>query len=179
MAKKIAGVLAVAHTPFDPSDQIDDGALRQQVDWAYDVGANGIGTGMVSETLRLAPRERRHLVEQLVQASAGRGIVFASVGAESTGQAVEYARHATEVGCNALMAIPPVTTAISEVELTDYFTTIAEASPLPVIIQDASSYVGQTIPLSRVLDIARPFRPRQSAIQARSGTRWTSFVYAA
>ena len=86
MAKKLRGVLAIAHTPFTDGDEIDAASLKRSVDWAFAVGADGIGTGMVSETMKLTADERVSLTEMLVDSAAGRGPVFAAVGAESTKQ---------------------------------------------------------------------------------------------
>lgn len=157
--RSISGVLAIVHTPFHDDDRIDFDAFHRQVDWAFQVGADGLGTGMVSETLRLSSTERQSLVADLVQTAGGRGIVFASVGADSTSQAVDYSRHAQEVGCQAVMAIPPVISAISSQHLLAYYTAIAESIDLPVIVQDASGYVGQTIPLEVCLQLLDRFGP--------------------
>ena len=46
------------------------------------------------------------------------------MGAESIKQAVEYARDAEQVGCTALMAIPPTSTALPTEELIAYFCAI-------------------------------------------------------
>ena len=53
------------------------------------------------------------------------------------------------------MAIPPLSIALSEDELLAYYRRIIESVQIPVIIQDASSYVGLPIPLTaltRLLD---------------------------
>ncbi len=159
--RSISGVLAIVHTPFHEDDHIDFDSFQRQVDWALQVGADGLGTGMVSETLRLTTAERRSLVEHLVRATGGRGTVFASVGAESTLQAVEYARHAQQAGCHAVMAIPPVVSAISREHLSDYYSAIADATDLPVIVQDASGYVGQTIPLEVSVELLDRYGPEK------------------
>jgi len=157
--KTIDGVLAIVHTPFLDDDRIDFVAFERQVDWALQVGADGLGTGMVTETLRLTAAERQLLVESLVRATAGRGVVFASVGAESTKQAIEYARHAQESGCDAVMAIPPVAAGIAEAHLREYYRSIAQSVHVPVIVQDASGYVGQTIPLEVCVQLLDEFGP--------------------
>ena len=64
MPKKLQGVLTIAHTPFTDTDEIDAPALKRAVGWAFGLGADGIGTGMVSETFRLthdAPDSRASL----------------------------------------------------------------------------------------------------------------------
>ncbi len=85
MLKKLAGVLAIAHTPFTDNDEIDAPALKRAVDWSFGVGADGIGTGMVSETMKLTQDERHALANMLVEFVGGRGPVFVAVGAESVG----------------------------------------------------------------------------------------------
>src|SRR5262245_24143469 len=101
MRKALKGVLAVAHTPFTDSDEIDTAALKRAVDWAFTIGADGLGSGMVSETMKLTGDERVSLTHMLVEFAAGRGPVFAAVGAESTKQALGFAAAAERAGCDA------------------------------------------------------------------------------
>src|SRR2546421_687160 len=91
MPRTLAGVLAIAHTPFTDADEIDHLALKRSIDWAFAVGADGIGTGMVSETLKLTHDERLALPKMLVESAAGRRPVFVSVAAEGTWMAHGYA----------------------------------------------------------------------------------------
>jgi len=157
--KPLAGVLPIVHTPFTDEDAIDEACLRRQLDWAFDTGADGCGTGMVSEILRLTTLERTRLAHVIPEIVNGRGPVFASVGAESTAQAVIYAREAKSAGNDALMAIPPTLTGLAEPALLDYFTALAEATNLPLIVQDASAYVGQAIPVDVHVKLLEKFGP--------------------
>src|SRR5262249_7400858 len=84
---------------------------------------------------------------KLVEFTADRGPVFMGVGAESSCQALEYAKAAQRAGCNAVMATPPMISRVNEASLVSYFRTLADGVDLPVIVQDASGYVGQSIPL--------------------------------
>src|SRR5687767_11614150 len=134
MAKTLHGVLPIVHTPFTDSDEIDVATLKREIDWAYAQGANGFGTGMVSELLRLTFDERIALTHHIAELSAGRGAVFAGVGAESTKQALVYAKTAEKAGCDAVMAVPPVMTASLTGHVVDYYRAIADAISLPVIV---------------------------------------------
>jgi len=147
VAKTLHGVLAIVHTPFTDSDEIDAAVFRKSVDWAFAVGADGLGTGMVSEILRLTADERVSLTKMLIEAVAGRGPAFAAVGAESTKQALEFSVAADRAGCDAVMAVPPLTARLSETALVDHFRALADGIGIPVIVQDASGYVGQAIPM--------------------------------
>jgi 4-hydroxy-tetrahydrodipicolinate synthase len=171
MSLPIAGVLPIAHTPFLEDDSIDDASLVRQIDWAFEQGADGVCTGMVSELLRLTASERIHLTRRLAELARGRGAFVAGIGAESTRQAVEYGLVARDAGAAAVMAIPPTTTALPDAELEAYFARIVEQVGLPLIVQDASSYVGREIPLDvsvRLLDRCGPdrvlFKPEANPI---------------
>jgi dihydrodipicolinate synthase/N-acetylneuraminate lyase len=148
MTRRLQGVLPIVHTPFLDDDSIDSASLRREIDFAFATGVDGLGTGMVSEILRLTTDERIALTQQIVELAAGRGPVFAAVGAESIQQALVYAKAAEAAGCDGIMAVPPITTRLPEAALLDYFRALAEGVNLTLIVQDASGYVGQAIPLS-------------------------------
>ena len=157
MTRPLAGVLPIAHTPFLDDDSIDLPSLKRQIDWAYDVGADGFGTGMVSELLRLTFDERVALTDKLAEFNAGRGTFFAGVGAESTKQALQFAKLAERAGTDAVMAIPPISTRLPVPAVRDYFIALAEGVGIPVIVQDASGYVGQPIPIPVCVELLKRF----------------------
>jgi 4-hydroxy-tetrahydrodipicolinate synthase len=157
----IAGILPIVHTPFGADDEIDFDTLRPQIDWAFDQGANGYCTGMVSELLRLTTQERVELTHRLAEFNQGRGVVVASVGAESTKQALYFAREAERAGCSAVMAIPPVSTALPTEEVVAYYRALADGISLPVIVQDASAYVGRPIPIPVCVDLIEQYGPEK------------------
>lgn len=161
MPKPLAGVLPVVHTPFTEADAIDAAALRRAVDWAFAAGADGLGTGMVSETFRLTSDERLSLAAMLAEFAAGRGPVFAAVGAESTKQALAYAVAAEKAGCDAVMAVPPLTARLGDRQLLDHFRAIADGIGIPVIVQDASGYVGQPIPVGVCVELLDRYGPEK------------------
>lgn len=157
----LAGVIPVAHTAFTADDSLDIESMQRQLDWAYETGADGFCTGMVSELLRLTHTERIALTLSLGVMNKNReGVFIAGVGAESTKQAVEYAQAAAQAGADGVMANPPISGAANDKQLLEYFNQVI-AVGLPVIVQDASSYVGRPIPMAlyqRLLDQHGPER---------------------
>lgn len=151
------GVLPVLQTPFTDQGEIDRTVLVREIDWAFETGADGVVVAMVSEILRLGYRRRRELVELVCQAAQGRGFCVVSVGAESIAEAVEFARHAEEHRASAVMAIPPVATGLGDASTREYFAAIAGSISLPLVVQDASSYVGAAIDLSVYLNLLDEF----------------------
>ncbi len=155
--KLLHGVLPVLHTPFTDSGQIDPLTLHREIDWAFEIGADGVVVAMVSEVLRLGHDGRRQLAELVCSAVNARGFTVISVGAESTHEALALARHAEQLGASAVMAIPPVATSLNAAATCDYFTAIAESVALPVVVQDASGYVGAAIDVSVYLKLLERF----------------------
>lgn len=160
MSTEIRGVLPVIQTPYDEQERIDFETLAREIDWLYEQGVDGIVLAMVSEVLRLTDAERAELTEFACERSSDRGPVIASVGAESSFAAAERARHAESVGAAAVMAIPPLSIPLDEPELRRYFERILEAVPIPVIVQDASGYVGRPMSIEFQAALRRDFGPR-------------------
>lgn len=161
MAHELAGVLPILQTPFDEDGALDEVSLARQIDWAIKQGANGCGTGMVSELFRLSPSERTVLTSRIAELVDGRVPFFASVGAENTRLAQLFAREAEQLGCIAVMATPPTLFALSAEALLEYYGAIATAVDVPLIVQDASGYVGQGIPLSVHVELLSRFGPER------------------
>ena len=182
---EVAGVLPVVQTPYAEDGSIDVAALDAELAWILDQGVDGLTTGMVSEILSLSGSERRLLTERVVAAAHGRGRASViSCGAESLPIAVGYAEHAAAVGATALMANPPITAALGDEAVHGYFVAILGAVDLPVVVQDASGYVGRPLSLAvqgrlfeqfgdRVLfkPEAYPIGPRLSRLRDLTGGR--------
>jgi dihydrodipicolinate synthase/N-acetylneuraminate lyase len=174
---QLTGVLPVIQTPFTDRDDIDFVALRAEIEWAVEQGVDGLTVGMVSEILRLTPGERRDLASAVCEATSGI-ISVISCGAESTVEAVRLAVHAESVGATSLMAIPPLHVRLSDASLIDHYAAIMRATTIPLVVQDASGYVGRPMSpavLVRLYDLfgnrvhakpeAPPTGPNLSAIR--------------
>ena len=175
----LGGVLPVFQTPYQENGEIDYAVLTQEINWLLESGVDGVVMAMVSEVLRLSYAEQRELAAKTCEIVAGRCPVVLSVGGESTPIAVENAKYAQSVGAAAAMAIPPVSIGALEQELFSYYTHIIEAIDIPVIVQDASGYVGKPMSIALQADLmnthgaekvlfkpeATPIGPRLSALR--------------
>jgi dihydrodipicolinate synthase/N-acetylneuraminate lyase len=157
----LRGVLPVFQTPWLADESIDFETLEREISWLHDCGAQGIVMAMVSETLRLSSEEREQLAAAACRLGRARGVVVISVGAESSKLAERYARHAESAGADAVMAIPPVCVGLGDAELLAYYTRIINAIRLPVIVQDASGYVGKPMPIAMQAQLLDTFGPER------------------
>jgi 4-hydroxy-tetrahydrodipicolinate synthase len=160
-AAQLAGVLPVFQTPFNDDESIDLPTFQKEIEWLFDCGADGIVMAMVSEVLRLSREEREQLAEAACRFGAARGKVVISVGAESSVLAERFAKHAEQCGAHALMAIPPVSIAIGQAELSRYYHRIIDAVSIPVVVQDASGYVGRPMSIDLQKSLLEEFGPQR------------------
>ena len=182
---ELTGVFPVISTPFTATDEIDTEVLRHEVDWLIDSEVDGLTIAMVSEVLRLSESERRTIAELTVSYAHGRVPVITSVGAETTRLAVSYATHAQDIGAAAVMAISPMAVSLPDEQIATYFRSIIESIDIPVVVQDASGYLGRALPISLYVDLidqygpdrvmvkpeAAPIGPRLSALRDASAGR--------
>lgn len=160
MSHEIKDVLPVVHMPYSNDQQIDHTTLEREIDYLFETGAHGFCLALVSDLLRLTAAERLGLPADLVKFAGDRGPVIIGVGAESTAQARAYARSAEDGGANAVMAIPPISRALGESELRAYFEALLQEIDIPVIIQDASSYVGNPMGIEFQASLFRDYGDR-------------------
>ncbi len=139
---KIYGVMPVLQMPYRDNDDIDYDILSREVEHVLDAGSDGIVLALASELLRLSFTERLELTEKLPEMAGGRCTVTISVGAETSRQAVNYAEAAEQAGADAVMAIPPVAVSLSSAEKFAYYKAIHDAVDIPLVVQDASGYMG-------------------------------------
>ena len=157
----LRGVFPVLQAPFDDDNHLDEVAIVSEIDWVFRCGANGVVLGMVSELLRLTDDERFGFAESVCKRAVGMGPIVVSVGAESTSVAVHRAEHAATIGASAIMATPPIAVAsVTDLELTQYYGAILRAVDLPLVVQDASGYVGRSLSIDLQVHLFDEFGDR-------------------
>jgi len=151
--QKLQGVFNVLSTPINNDDEIDFAIFEKEIEWLLKCGSNGAVLAMVSEVLRFSAAERREQWKGAVKFLNGRAPLVVSVGAESSAIAVKLAKDAQLDGASALMATPPSAFVATADEVKNYYVKIIEAVSIPVIVQDASNYLGKPIELSTYVEL--------------------------
>ena len=141
------GIYPVLQMPLDNHDAIDPEILAKEIDWLIELDVSGVVIAMVSEVMRFSSHERREQWQLVISLVANRVPVTVSVGAESTAVAAQLAGQAEGDGASALMVTPPAIFPATSDEIYSYYRAIVEATSLPVIVQDASNYMGQPLSL--------------------------------
>ena len=151
----LTGVLSVLCTPFRPDGALDEVSLSRLVDHQLAWGVDGLVVfGLAGELYKLSDDERRRILTSVVQRVAGAVPVIA--GSEHTGTeaAAARSREAVELGADALMVYPPTFVKPDAKGVKEYYEAIAEATDVPIIIQDAPAWTGVPLPLELLVAIA-------------------------
>jgi dihydrodipicolinate synthase/N-acetylneuraminate lyase len=141
----ISGVLPVLHMPFRDDGAVDFRILAREIDHVIEAGCDGVVLALASELMRLDRTERLELTECIPEMVTDRCTVTISVGAETTRDAVGYARAAERAGADAVMAVPPIATRLPESQVFAYYRAIHDSVSLPLVVQDASGYLGHCL----------------------------------
>jgi len=135
--KLARGILAMLVTPFADDYQLNEAALRAEVRWALDNGADGIvATPSIGEFLHLSESERLRAWEITLEETRKRPGVcaVAMTSGATTLETLGYAKHAARMGFDAQQVIPPYYWRCGELEVERHYRMVAEAGELPVVI---------------------------------------------
>ena len=129
----IKGVNTALITPFKDG-QIDRIALRDLVNWQIQQGVHGlVPVGTTGESPTLSHQEHDEVIEITVTEAAGRVPVIAGAGSNNTSEAIRLAKHAEEVGANAVLIVSPYYNKPTQQGLKAHFLSIAdELSSIPL-----------------------------------------------
>src|SRR5262249_17181775 len=131
----------IAPTPFHGNGDLDLDSQRRVLDCMIAQGVDGICIlANYSEQFLLSDEERNTLLELALGHVAGRVPVVVTCSHFSTRIAAERARRAAAAGAQMLMLMPPYHGALlraDEAGVYEHFARVAEAAPLPIMVQDA------------------------------------------
>lgn len=151
------GVFPIAPTPFLDDETIDEEGQRRAIDFMVDAGVDGICIlANYAEQFSLTDSERDRLLEICIEQVAGRVPVIVTTSHFSTRIAAERSRAAQDAGAAMVMLMPPYHGATLRVEtesLRRFFSAVAEAIDIPIMIQDAPMS-GTPLPASALADLA-------------------------
>ena len=139
--KIYTGIFPIAPTPFTESGAVDLDGQRRVLDCMIDQGVDGICIlANYSEQFLLTDEERAQLLDLCLVHVAGRVPVIVTCSHFSTRIASERGRAAAKAGAAMLMLMPPyhgATLRADEKGTLEHFAQVAEASGVPIMVQDA------------------------------------------
>jgi 4-hydroxy-tetrahydrodipicolinate synthase len=138
--KLFAGLSAFSITPADASGHVDTAALARLLERISAAGADSIGLlGSTGGYAFLSRHERQRAVEAAIECVGGKIPVIVGVGALRTDEAQAHACHARKAGANGLLLAPMSYTPLTEEEVFQHISAVAQAGELPLCIYNNPS----------------------------------------
>ena len=161
------GMATAIVTPLTENG-IDYDAFGKLIDWQIEQGINGIVVcGTTGEASTLSDDEHRDAIAFAVKHANGRVPIIAGTGSNDTEYALDLTRCACEAGADAVLVVTPYYNKATQKGLIKMFTTIADASTVPVILYDVPSRTGMSIEPKTVAALAE--HPNIVGLKAASG----------
>ena len=129
------GVFPALLTPFTAEDELDLVLFEKNLEAQLRAGVEGIILGgTLGEASVLTVEEKERLVKFAIEKAGGRVPVVLNIAEGSTREALKQAGLALAWGADGLMLLPPMRYKTDHRETVAYFSTIAKATPLRIMI---------------------------------------------
>ena len=143
MRAEFTGVGTALITPFTSSGDLDEAAVRRLAKRQVDAGVHFlVPCGTTGETPTLNERERRRVVELVVEEAEGRALVLAGAGGYDTREVRHAAREMQDAGAQGLLSVTPYYNKPTPEGLYQHFKAIADSTSLPIIVYNVPGRTG-------------------------------------
>ena len=132
---KWEGVMPAITTQFDVNGNLDLNTFKINLSHQINSGVNGIILGgTLGEASTLTNQEKQRLLAVTLDEINGKIPVIINVAEQATVEAIRFAQKAEAEGADGLMLLPPMRYKATDEETVTYFSTIANATELPIMI---------------------------------------------
>ena len=140
--EKLHGIVVPMVTPLNSDGSLDFKATEILVEHLISGGVHGIFVlGTTGEAQGLSAGQREKFVTFVGQKIAGRVPYIVGVSDTSIADSVALAKVAQAAGACGVVATPPYYYAPSQSDMLNWFTALADASPIPVYLYNMPSHV--------------------------------------
>src|SRR5215510_12515307 len=157
----LAGIVPAVVTPFDEEGKFNLRSFERLAERLYGAGVHGLYLcGSTGEGMLQTVAQRKQVAEAAMRNSPAGKSVIVHVGANTTDEAIELARHAARIGAHAISSLPPCVGVYSFAEIKSYYERLAAASSIPLLIYffpevaPAIKSAGQVLELAAIENVA-------------------------
>lgn len=164
------GIVSPITTPFYPDGKVYFKKLESNVERYSRTPVAGIAVlGSTGEAILLSDQERRDVLKFARDAAAPHKVLIAGTGIESAIETLRLTEHAAELGYDVAMVRTPhyYKKQMQTANILAFYRTVADRSPLPVMIYNIPQATGYDIPADLVIELAE--HPNVIGIKESSG----------
>jgi len=140
------GIIPAMVTPVTSNGKLNVEALRKLTNYLIEGGVHGLfPVGSQGEFYALTFEEKKKVIEVVVEETRGRVPVYAGTGAITTREAIALTQMAEAAGVSAVSVLTPFFIHPNETELFEFYSAIAKATRLPVLLYNNPVRTGVNI----------------------------------
>jgi len=134
MSSPFTGILPAVVTTLDDEERFTPAPFEHLLDSFYRHGCHGVYVcGQTGEGLLQSAAQRKKVAEVAVRSSPKEKTVIIHVGAQSTHETIDLARHAASIGAAAVASLPP-SGRYSFAEVKEFYAVLAAAAGIPLFV---------------------------------------------
>lgn len=146
--ESLKGVYPAVVTPYAKTGELDKETLEKLIEFQLEAGVDGFYVcGTSGEGILLDKRMRHSVVKTVIDCVRRRAKVIVQVAACATDDAISFARDAAELGADAISSVPPIFFRVGLEGVRRYYTAIAKATDLPLIVYHIPALSGVALSL--------------------------------
>ena len=173
------GVMPAITTSFTEDLRIDHGFMAEHCRWLLENGCAGVvALGSLGEGATLSLDEKLQVLRTIVGAVNGRSPVVASVSALTTSEAVAVAKAAADLGCDALMVLPPYVYQGNWREIKTHIAAVFEATPLSCMLYNNPVAYGTDFLPAQIQELAAEHENFEAVKESSTDVRRVSAIRA-
>lgn len=132
---RFKGITVAMYACYDEQGEVSAEAARKLARYYANAGVSGLYVGgSTGEGMLQSVEERKLTLEAVMEEVGSELTIIAHVGAPSTRDSVELAKHAEQVGAHAVSAVPSIYYRLSAQSVEAHWQTIIDSTDLPFII---------------------------------------------
>ena len=156
MATEFHGVFPYLVSPVDGEGRVNEAVLTRLVDDLIAAGVHGLTPlGSTGEFAYLSREQRHRIVAVTVEAARGRVPVVAGVAATTIADGVAQVKAYEALGVDGILGILEDYFPINEDGVVAYFTALAEAAPLPLVLYTNPQFQRSDLTLPAIERLAK------------------------
>jgi dihydrodipicolinate synthase/N-acetylneuraminate lyase len=173
------GVMPAITTSFTEDLHIDHDFMAGHCRWLLENGCAGIvALGSLGEGATLSFEEKLQVLRTCVLAVRGRSPVVASVSALTTSEAVRIAKAAADLGCDALMVLPPYVYQGNWREMKTHVAAVFEATSLSCMLYNNPVAYGTDFLPEQIRELAAQHENFEAVKESSADVRRISAIRA-
>lgn len=148
------GIIVPVVTPLAETFKLDKGAVEKIFEHLYRHGSQPFILGTTGEASSLSWDLKMKYVKRAGKLKQKGMTLYAGISSNCFEESVEFAEYCFDHGADAVVATLPSYYALSESQMKQYFTTLADAIAAPLIIYNIPATTHMSIPLSVIDELS-------------------------